>query len=205
MSSPLDLEVYVAARWDTKAQAAELRDALAKHGIGCTSRWISEGPSVSSIGDGFTDAQRAVVALGNVQDVKRARALVLWNPGDLHKVGTGGCHWETGLAYGWGMPQFIVSPITDSKDSRSNIFHFLPGVQCFSWPHHLEVLAIAIRAACPTIAVDAVRATTIRATVSRFSIESGLGCQHERVRIPLEPGDVRSCADCGAALGGMAP
>jgi hypothetical protein len=145
------IEVYIAAAWEDKEFAGQLRDALAKHGIGCTSRWISEGPSKSSLGDHFTDNQRSVVALGNVNDIRRSRALVHLNPTPRHKVGTGGRHWETGLAYGWGLPLFLVGydPNDSLPDARSNIFHFLRGVKCFTWPHHVEALAEAIREACP--------------------------------------------------------
>lgn len=146
----LMISVYVAARWETKSDAARLRAALAERGIGCTSRWIDEGGSVSSIGDRFTDEQRGLVALQNVHDVKRARALVLWNPEELRKIGTGGCHWETGLAFGWGMPIFLVGSSEKEicPEARSNIFHFLLGVRSFTWPHHLDALAAAIREAC---------------------------------------------------------
>ncbi len=149
----MTIAVYIAARWENKADAAALRDALAKHDIGCTSKWISEGPSVSSLGDNFDDKQRSRVALGNIIDIQHGRALILFNPTSKHKVGTGGCHWETGAAYAWGKPIFLVGydPNDITPDSRSNIFHFLRGIKCFTWPHHVEALAEAIKEACPDL------------------------------------------------------
>src|SRR5208282_3971745 len=41
----MSISVYVAARWETKDDAAKLRDGLAEFGIRCTSRWIDEGAS----------------------------------------------------------------------------------------------------------------------------------------------------------------
>lgn len=145
------IEVYIAARWEDKDFAALLRECLVEHEVGCTSGWLDEGPSVSSIGDRLTDEQRSRAALGNVLDIRRSRALVLLNPSKKHKVGTGGCHWETGLAFGMGLPVFIVGHDPDdlTPDARSNIFHFLRGVKQFTWPHHVEALAEAIKEACP--------------------------------------------------------
>ena len=137
------ISVYVAARWETKDDAAKLRDALAERGIGCTSRWLEEEPS---LGDVPEEKKRRVAGM-DALEVRRAQALVLWNPPEKHRQGTGGCHVEVGMALALGIPVLVVG-------GGSNVFHWLPGVTRirFSgfWPDSDDLMALvaAIKSAC---------------------------------------------------------
>jgi hypothetical protein len=144
------ISVYVAARWENKPEAMKLRDALAKHGIGCTSRWLEEEPSLTSV-PAKPDSEKRRIAEVDVYDVRRAQALVLFNQQEKAKQGTGGCHVEFGIALGTGMPVFLVGYSTEDylPECLLNIFHYLPQVRCFSWPAHVAALVEAIREACP--------------------------------------------------------
>lgn len=108
--------VYLAARFPTIAEARKIRDQLVEAGIEVTSRWLEEEPSGEAQ---LSGTDRAMLAFMDLYDVRRAHALVLYNPTDKLKVGGGGCHVETGMALAFGMPVFVLG-------ERSNIFHYLP-------------------------------------------------------------------------------
>ncbi len=201
------ISVYIAARWETKDDAAKLRDELAKRGIGCTSRWLEEEPS---LGDIPVEKKRHV-ALMDVYDVRRAQALVLWNPAEKHRVGTGGCHTEVGMAFAAGMPVpvFVVGydPHKYITAAASNVFHFLPGVLShFLFPRDVDLLVECIKASVvdfgPTWdSPKEQERTVVKRTV--VTEPSDTECLHVRSRINFDR--VRNCLDCDAAIGGMAP
>jgi hypothetical protein len=180
----MSVNIYLAARFETQSDAKRLRDALAEHGIGCTSRWLEEEPSLDAT---LTDERRRYIAAMDVFDVRRAQALVLWNPTEKHKVGTGGCHTEVGMALAWGLPVFVVG--YDLKDPLplvpSNVFHFLSQVKCYAWPQHLDALAHQIRQECPDFGP----------TWDSAEEQKQKACKH--------PGGLKqlpACSDCGGTL-----
>lgn len=113
--------IYVASRFMHQEQSKKIRDQLVAAGFDVTSRWLEEEPSLES---SLTDERRRELADMDVHDVKRAHCLVLYNPDDVAKVGTGGCHYECGIAAGMGMPIFVLGP-------KSNIFHWRKDVFTF--------------------------------------------------------------------------
>lgn len=112
--------VYIAAPWNLKKDAAQLRSLLAVAGIHSTSRWIdveehatpeklsAEYAAGVTRFSGFADMDKT--------DIQSAHALVLINPAAYVNKGTGGRHYETGYAVALNRPIFIFGV-------RSNVFH----------------------------------------------------------------------------------
>lgn len=101
------LHVYIAGRSEDQAHALALRDRLEKHGIGCTSTWLK----------GFEDNWKKG-ALLCLTDIARADVVVMVNPRDVHRSGTGGRHTEVGIAIGQGKPVVVIG-------AAENVFHHL--------------------------------------------------------------------------------
>lgn len=122
MSSPAyqphagEVRVYIAARTEDQARAAAVRDSLRHYGIGCTSRWLDllEVPRVSTAG-----------ARVCVEDIQRADVVILLNPREAHRTGTGGRHTELGIAIGCGKPALVLG-------DAENVFH--------SPDHHVQIV-----------------------------------------------------------------
>lgn len=130
----MKISIYVASRFAHHPEARKVRDQLVAAGFDVTSRWLEGEPSLESK---LSDERRRELAEMDVYDVKRARCLVLYNPVDSAKVGTGGCHYECGIASAMGMPIFVLGP-------RTNIFHWRENVQTF--PNmSVEDMIVAIR------------------------------------------------------------
>ena len=188
---------YVAARWETKDDADKLRDALAERGIGCTSRWLEEEPSLGDV----PEEKKILVAGMDALDVRRAQALVLWNPPEKHRQGTGGCHVEVGMALALGIPVLVVG-------GGSNVFHWLPGVTRIrfsgSWPDSddLRALVAAIKSACPDYgpAWDSPEDQEARREAERFKVRMA-GCKNEK-HAERRGLIVGVCSSCGATLFG---
>lgn len=141
------ISVYVAAPFDEQENAKKLRDALAKHGIGCTSRWLHEEASLGNVPASMEN--KIKFARMDRYDVRRSQAVVLWNPAEYAKSGTGGRHVESGLGFAYSeMPVFIVGV-------QSNIFAYLPEAVFidskfgFSDAHWVERLVCQIKERCP--------------------------------------------------------
>lgn len=99
--------VYIAGRSEDLAACKTLQVVLAKHGIGCTSTWLN----------GLIP-NRKMAALTCMTDIVRADAVVIANPADVHRTGTGGRHTEVGMALMSGKPVVLVG-------QRENVFHDL--------------------------------------------------------------------------------
>lgn len=108
------VHVYIAGRSEDQAVARQLRDRLAKHDIACTSTWLGTNGIIP-------DFKRA--ALICLQDIARADAVVIMNPENVHRTGTGGRHTEVGIAIATGKPVVIVG-------KQENVFHHLDLVRC---------------------------------------------------------------------------
>jgi hypothetical protein len=177
------ISVYVASRFDDQLAARRLRDALAERGIGCTSRWLEEEPALGSI---LTDEKRRHVAEMDVHDVRRAQALVLWNPEQADPTPrartTGGLYVEMGVAVGEGKPIFVVG-------KRTNVFCWLPRVFHHVEPSGTEVnrralldnLAYAIKAACPDFGptFDSPEEQAERRESEKFARNDGERCRND--------------------------
>lgn len=123
------ISVYVAAPYSAMADAKKLRDALARRGIGCTSRWLELETSSEDPED-----MRRFARLDRY-DVRRAQAVVMWNPADYRDRGTGGRHVETGIAFALSdMPVILVGV-------KSNIFVHLPEATLVPVPASYDLVA----------------------------------------------------------------
>jgi hypothetical protein len=102
-----------------------LRDALARSGIECTSRWLDEEGFIGDTGDFELDEERIrSVASKDDDDVRAATdGLILISETKGHRV-NGGKHVETGLALGLGRKVYVLG-------RRENIFHWHPLVRVF--------------------------------------------------------------------------
>lgn len=115
------IHVYIASRFKHQPEARKLRDQILALGLGCTSRWLEEEPS---LGNFLSEDHKRKIAAMDLLDVRRAQALLLFNPEEDRTYGTGGCHVETGYALALGIPVFVLG-------CASNVFHSLPGVHVF--------------------------------------------------------------------------
>ena len=111
------LKVYIAARGEDQALAALCRDLLSHFGIECTSRWIGQ----SLVNETHDEAQM------DLDDVRRADALVVIKPMTSHRQTTGGHHVETGIALERGMPIILLG-------QPENVFHQHTQVSVMLWP-----------------------------------------------------------------------
>lgn len=105
--------VYIAAPFELRDSAKELRDAL-KADVVCTSHWLDSDQPAD------IDAARLDLA-----DILRAEAIVFLNPKGWATQGTGGRPVEIGFALANNMPVFMLG-------SASNVFHTLPEVVVLS-------------------------------------------------------------------------
>jgi hypothetical protein len=116
--------VYLAAHFQNQRVCRDVfRPALERVHLRVRARWLDEAdPPKGS--DGYpvlTDAFQRQCALVCLEDILAADALVLYNPDDMAKVGTGGRMVELGMALAFGLPVAIVG-------SRSNVFCHSNGV-----------------------------------------------------------------------------
>lgn len=109
--------VYVASRFEDKDQAREVRAALAAGGVDCTSRWLEQ----ESKTEANEQDRRRFYAGMDLEDILSADALVLLDPKETHRTGTGGRHVETGYAIAAGRRVLILG-------ARENVFHSLEQV-----------------------------------------------------------------------------
>lgn len=122
------LRVYIAAPFELREAAVDLRAGLAAFGIGCTARWIDNPDNTYT-----TDwAQRCL------DDVVRCDILLALNPQEFARSGTGGRHAEFGAALILKKPTLVIG-------ARTNIFHELSAVTAQRHPIAFvaELLALA--------------------------------------------------------------
>lgn len=112
--------LYIAAPFECQASALGLRQVLRGNGFVITSRWLDEPPIAMP---DMTPDFCAVVARRDIVDIYNADAMVLVNPEEWRRAGTGGRHVEAGIALTRAMPFFILGV-------RSNVFHHLSSVDC---------------------------------------------------------------------------
>jgi hypothetical protein len=120
------VSVYIAARGEDQALAAQVRAQLSLAGVGCTARWIDQ----SLANESHAEAQM------DIDDVRRADVLVLLKPKASHRHTTGGHHVETGIALERGMPVVLLGEV-------ENVFHRHNDVSVLPFPEsHRDVSAM---------------------------------------------------------------
>lgn len=104
--------IYLASFYDDRFRLRTMREVLEKRGFEVTSRWIERD---EPRGTGEHRARK------NLDDIKRADALVFFSEPLVHGQGQGGRHVELGIALGTRMPIFLVG-------EPENAFHELSEV-----------------------------------------------------------------------------
>lgn len=105
------LNVYIAAAWDEKDYAKEVRAQLDKAGIGCTSSWLDFE------GDEHDPVVLRREALNDWADVLKGNALVLLNTQKRGEETTGHAI-ETGIALQAQIPIYMLGEPT-------TVFHYI--------------------------------------------------------------------------------
>ena len=124
------MKIYLAARYDRRAELQGYARELAAAGHLVQSRWLHPDhdlPQGSSLGtqppESFPMAGQ-VFAMEDREDVSRSDALIAFTQSACLPTPRGGCHVEFGLAVAMGKRLIVVGP-------RQNIFHTLPEVEQF--------------------------------------------------------------------------
>jgi hypothetical protein len=117
-------KVYLAAQYGRKEELKAYRDMFQERGYEVTSRWLDEtGKDYNSAlrDHSIADTDRAFHADRDENDISDSDYFIQFTEEPYGKKypGTGGRHYETGLARAWGLRLFIVG-------WRENIFHDLP-------------------------------------------------------------------------------
>lgn len=112
------MKVYVASHFDEKELSKKLREQLVAAGHVCTSNWLDEEPMT----DPSDHEVRQKVAIMDVRDVISADVLLLRNPKESQRRGTGGRRVEFGIAVAYDMPILILG------DASECVFDDLPNV-----------------------------------------------------------------------------
>ena len=110
------MKIYLAAKWSRMAEMASIGDTLKGLGQDITSQWIYFAE------EGKTREENAVM---DMEDVRKADAIICYTHPRNEPQPGGGRHTEFGLAVAWGKRLFIVGP-------QEQIFHWLPGVKQFA-------------------------------------------------------------------------
>lgn len=106
------MKLYLAGSWLRRDEIRKYADELKSIGIEITSRWLYSHGECTSLEEEYSDA------LEDLDDIRKADALILFTSGPAGGYQTGGRHFETGYAWAKGLDLFIVGP-------RENIFHNL--------------------------------------------------------------------------------
>lgn len=108
---PARHKAYVAAPYELRIEAIRLMNYLEDKGIEVTSTWLRQ-----------LDVEDDEHARIDLNDVARADELIIINPEEFKRSGTGGRHVEVGYALALGKKVTIVG-------IKSNIFHHLSDVR----------------------------------------------------------------------------
>lgn len=111
------MKVYVASHYAEKELSKELRAQVIAAGHECTSKWLDETWEK----DPEDHETRQKLALMDLENVLGSDVMLLRNPVESHRKGTGGRRVEFGFAVGIGMPILILG-------KTENIFDDLPRV-----------------------------------------------------------------------------
>ena len=126
------MKIYLAASWSRQVEMRQLSQELIAMGIGVTSRWLHEAEKTNA----SRDRHRRKTAFDDVNDVRAADILVRFTDervrfdGDAEvlkdtlvraSLATGARMFETGLAWGAGIPIIVVG-------GHQNVFDYLPNI-----------------------------------------------------------------------------
>ena len=109
--------VYMAARFERRAELNEYRLDLKRAGIEVTSHWLTVNPPAPV--HELTDDDWRTLALTDIEDIRRADAFVLFAEGA--RDGGGGRHTEFGMALAWEKRMIVVG-------DAEHLFHRMPDV-----------------------------------------------------------------------------
>jgi nucleoside 2-deoxyribosyltransferase len=117
------MKVYLAAQFSRRDELREYAEFLRFRGVDVTSRWLEEKGDLSGdINDPKFAEETAIIDL---EDVRRADAILFFAENPLIGVKRGGRHVEFGYAVGLRKEVYTVGP-------RENIFNYLPEVVNFT-------------------------------------------------------------------------
>jgi nucleoside 2-deoxyribosyltransferase len=105
--------VYIAAPYELIKQAESIGERIISLGHEVTSRWITGETPMQD--NSFEENNK--FACMDLDDIDSADVFLLLNPPGWEQKGTGGRHWETGVAFSRGKEIIILGV-------RSNIFHW---------------------------------------------------------------------------------
>lgn len=109
------MKIYLAGRYDTRLELANIAATLANYNHTITSRWLS--------GE-HDDIEPRLAAKLDLEDIDSAEGIILLNR-DEDRTITNGRHFEFGYAYAKGKRMVILG-------TRSGVFHFLPQIEQYS-------------------------------------------------------------------------
>lgn len=128
------MRVYLAARYSRREELAAYADELRALDIEVTSRWLTGAHNAPSEDDN-KNAIWQQYAIDDVEDVLAADTVVSFTETPLTPTLRGGRHVEYGIAAHAGKRLVLVG-------ERENIFHWLPGVECYpTWQDAKVALA----------------------------------------------------------------
>lgn len=122
------MRVYLAAPFAMQPQMRLVREALNKHGITVTSRWLDVSADGHNV---LTIEERRDWAMKDLADVDAADYLVAYNPTSWHNRGQGGRHVELGYAIARGKCIIYVG------EERENLFHWHPAIKAHIEPSYV--------------------------------------------------------------------
>jgi nucleoside 2-deoxyribosyltransferase len=118
-------KVYLASRYSRRQELLGYRELLRARGIEVTGRWL-EG--LHEIHDSDTPGRQRVMqasfAEDDLEDIRRADAMVSFTEGPGSPHARGGRHVEFGYALALGKHLIVIGPL-------ENVFYCLPGVLRF--------------------------------------------------------------------------
>lgn len=116
--------IYLSAQFEDAAILRDARAKLASLGYTVTSRWLDAGtavPATAQAGEAGAGERLAAIAVQDLEDIRAADVVVVYNPPEACAIGRGGRHVETGFALALGKPIVVVG-------ARGNVFHWLPDI-----------------------------------------------------------------------------
>lgn len=116
--------LYLSAQFEDAPVLRDARARLAALGYTVTSRWLDAGtavPATAQTSDAGAGERLAAIAVQDLDDIRAADVVVVYNPAEACAIGRGGRHVETGFALALDKPIVIVG-------ARGNVFHWLPSV-----------------------------------------------------------------------------
>jgi len=120
--------LYLSAQFEDAPVLRDARARLAALGYTVTSRWLDAGtavPATARADDAGAGERLAAIAIQDLEDIRAADVVVVYNPPEACAVGRGGRHVETGFALALDKPIVVVG-------ARGNVFHWLPAIALVS-------------------------------------------------------------------------